>query len=35
MVLYERENLLNKKAELISKCCDKIKFKLLHYDSKD
>ena len=35
IALYEGENLLNKKTELISKCCHQNKFMLLHHDSKD
>ena len=33
--LYEGQNLLNKKTELISKCRHQNKFMLLRYDSKD
>ena len=35
IVLYEGENLLNKKTELISKCRHQIKFMLLGHDSKE
>ena len=35
IALYEGENLLNKKTELISKCRCQNKFMLLHHDSKD
>ena len=35
MALYEGENLLNKKTELISKCRHQNKFVLLRHDSKD
>ena len=35
IALYEGENLLNKKTELISKCCHENKFMLLRHDSKD
>ena len=35
IALYERENLLNEKMELISKCRHQNKFMLLRHDSKD
>ena len=35
IALYEGENLLNKKTELISKCRHQNKFMLLRHDSKD
>ena len=35
IALYEGENLLNKKTELISKCCRQNKFMLLCDDFKD
>ena len=35
IALYEGDNLLNKKTELISKCRHKNKFTLLRHDSKD
>ena len=35
IALYEGENLLNKKTELISKCHHQNKFMLLRHDSKD
>ena len=35
IALYEGENLLNKKTELISKCCHQNKFMLLRQNSKN